>query len=298
MALPPVLQPLSDAWLDTLKEIEDSNERVEVSKDPRLYEPQTHETYANKVRNFIITASESAHLLRSGMLISDEPIIEYTKMMNEELVEVADEDEALLISPAFMQLIKYALDRKEDLPPLSNCKGSRFTMTHDRLFKFTRIVYPGHDGVHFTLILILPQQWEVVVYDSLNEGDGWEHKATEVLRWITRIVGEEEGKKFKVKNSRSALQQAPGSKDGSIMTKLHLRFLSLGLEVPALPEGVSMEKVERNFRRRVAAELLANKLNPTDDDVNLVRRRLGLPIFVELLDHIPNPDGILEAMYA
>ncbi|RMY09281.1 hypothetical protein D0868_04332 [Hortaea werneckii] len=202
---------------------------------------------------------EAQKVLRAGRQINDEVINYYIA-----LLQVTADEEGLNI--AFAPSFFYANVKEFRPNPESTCK--RVSATSFRSFE--RIVLPvwTDKPAHWSVIIIEPAKHVISHFDPLQGTAGAEplQDIGGLIRGWIGGVKQWKSEKWQQVQEQRVLQQQDSNDCGPIS----LCIIRLALAEDARPADVadaSVNNVGAVFRRRIMAELIANKVNPQDADI-------------------------------
>ncbi|KAK5718465.1 hypothetical protein LTR15_008195 [Elasticomyces elasticus] len=158
-------------------------------------------------------------------------------------------------------------------------------INNTNFFEHRAILIPVYHGAHFSLVYVMPHSNVIRHFDAdappLSESSKLstkeklsspERTALEVVGgWVKSLVTQEAWDLFNLVIERGAPRQAGGSGDCGPLLLLEMRFLACGAaqNVYGLAElsDNEMGQLCINFRYRIMAELICQKLNPKIRDL-------------------------------
>jgi Ulp1 family protease len=205
--------------------------------------------------------------LRPGEKIGDDIINFYAAILHD---FAASNDIKVYVAP---HLLHDTVASKTGARPESYHKG----LSADNFHDFERIVIAVHtrNPDHWSVIYVEPSARTIAQMDPIA-GLAGKGPLTNV-KGLVRVWngGQEVGDTWKMRTERNILQQFNNNDCGP----LSLLFMRMALMEQARPMKMSVDgakEVGRRFRRRLMAELVANKLNPKDSDISNALRSESL----------------------
>ncbi|KAI7200883.1 hypothetical protein KC316_g2511 [Hortaea werneckii] len=157
-------------------------------------------------------------------------------------------------------------------------------------FRYRAIFIPIHFDDHYTLAIVEPHDQVIKHFDSLQpaahftladaacamlgrppiiSGNGANAQFDYIKAWVRGLVGHEDYKSFTAVSVEMAPQQASLSGDCAVLVLLEMRLLLAEIDLDDLQylEDEEMGQLGVEFRYRIMAELVCQKLNPTMQDL-------------------------------